>query len=82
MLRLALESYVSVSLVVQVESLVVQMASALRLVLEKRAIIPQIAQRRNIVVIAQKVQVNVPLLVLENCVNMIHTAEQMNIVVA
>ena len=69
------------TIIAQVASLVVRMANAPRLVLERCAIIPQIVQRRNIVVIAQKVQVNVPLLVLENRVNIIHTAQLMNIVV-
>ena len=81
-LRLALESHVSITIVVQVESLVVQMANAPSLVLERRAIIPHIVQQMNIVVIALAVQVNVLLLVLENRVNMIHTAQLMDIVVA
>ena len=78
-LRLALESHVSMTIVAQVGSLVVPMANALRLVLEGRAIILQIVQRVNIVVIALRVQVNVPLLVLENRVNINHTAQLMNI---
>ena len=80
-LRLALESHVSMTIVAQVGSLVVPMANALRLVLEGRAIILQIVQRVNIVVIALRVQVNVPLLVLENRVNINHTAQLMNIAV-
>ena len=40
-----------------------------------------IVQRVKLVVIALIVQVNVPLLVLENNVNMIHTAQPMNTVV-
>ena len=82
MLRLASESHVRMTIVVQVESLVVLMENALHLVLERRAIVLQIAQRMKLVVIALRLQVNVPLLVLENRVNMIHTAQLMNIVVA
>jgi len=41
-----------------------------------------IAQQVKLVVIALKLQVNVPLLVLGKRVNMIHTAELVNIVVA
>ena len=41
-----------------------------------------IAQRVKLAVIAPKVQVNVPLLVLGKRVNMIHTAQLVNIVVA
>ena len=81
MLRLASESYVRMTIVAQMESLVALMANALRLALERRAMLPQIVQRVKLVVIALKVQVNVPLLALENLVNMNHTAQLMNIVV-
>ena len=66
MLRLASESHVRMIIVAQVESLVALMENALRLVLGRRAMAPQIVQQVNIVVIALTVQVNVPLLVLEN----------------
>ena len=45
LLRLALESYVSMAIVAQVESLVALMENALRLVLERRAMVLQIAGR-------------------------------------
>ena len=81
MLRLASESYVRRTIVAQMESLVAPMANALRLALERRAMLPHIVQRVKLVVIALKVQVNVLLLALENRVNMNHTAQLMNIVV-
>jgi len=44
-LRLVLESHVSMTIVAQVESLAAQTENAPRLVLERRALIPQIAGR-------------------------------------
>ena len=83
MLCLALESLVSMTIVAQVESLVALMANAPRLVWGRRAKIIQIAAQVKLVVIALKVKVNVPLLVLENRVkNMVHTAQLVNIAVA
>ena len=81
MLRLASESHVRMIIVAQVESLVALMENALRLALGRRAMVPQIVQQVNIVVIALTVQVNVPLLVLENRVYMNPTAQLVNIVV-
>ena len=69
------------TIVAQMESLVALMANALRRASERCGKIIQIVQRVKPVVIALMVLVNVPLVVLENHVNMKHTAQLMNIVV-
>ena len=69
-LRLASESYVTRTIVVQVESLVVQMANAPSLVLERRAIIPQIVHRVKPAVTLAKTPLGLAInLVLENHVD-------------
>ena len=56
--------------------------NAIKVVMEKIACPTMIAERLELVVIALKVVVNVPLFVMEKRVNMIQTAQLLNIVVA